>query len=186
MNPDNIIPGIGIGPITDIYEIKILVCYLLESIKAPFSREQMNNIFYGDQIVNYFSFCEAIKELINTGHISAQKDDFDEVYTINALGSQTAQKLENSLPRSLRDNVVEAAIKLLAQIKKERENEVLIVPCENGFTVKCTIHDSSYDLMHLELYAPDQMQAKKIKDKFLLNPTAIYQNFIHKLLDVEL
>lgn len=182
MNTENVIAGVGVGPMTDIYEIKILICYLLESIKVSFSRQQMNDIFHGDQIVNYFAYCEAINELVKTGHITAQKEEFDEIYTINQLGKDTAKHLEYLLPSSLRDNIVESAIKLLAKIKKERENEVKIVGCENGFLLKCTIHDTSYDLMHLEIYVPDQLQAEKMKEQFLLNPACIYQNFIEKLM----
>ena len=61
MNDHVVIPGIGIGGMTDKYEIKILICYLLYSVHAPLSREQLNLIFQEEQLVNYFSFCYALR-----------------------------------------------------------------------------------------------------------------------------
>ena len=54
------------GSLSDIYEIKILICYLLSCIEKPLSKEQVNYVFQFNSIVNYFSFCQALKELIDT------------------------------------------------------------------------------------------------------------------------
>ncbi len=185
MDNEVIIPGVGIGPMTDKYDIKILICYLLKSVNMPLSKEQLNYIFQNEQLVNYFSFCDALKDLIDSNHISSSKAQFDEVYTLNELGLQTAKKLERSLPKSLRDNVVEAAIELLAKIKKERENEVEIRPYENGYMVNCVMHGDSFDLLQLGIYAPDMLQADKIKEKFLDDPVKLYRRLIKLLLDSE-
>lgn len=185
MDNETIIPGVGIGPMTDKYDIKILICYLLKSVSTPLSKNQINYIFQNEQFVNYFSFCEALKELIDSNHISSSKVRSDEFYKLNELGLETARKLERSLPKSLRDNVVEAAMELLAKIKKERENEVKILPYENGYMVNCIMHDDSFDLLQLGLFAPDMLQADKIKEKFLENPTKLYRGLLNLLLDSE-
>lgn len=185
MGNEVIIPGVGIGPMTDKYDIKILICYLLKSVNMPLSKEQINYIFQNEQFVNYFSFCDALKDLIDSNHISSSKTQFDEIYTLNELGLETAKKLERSLPKSLRDNVVEAAMELLAKIKKERENEVEISPYENGYMVNCVMHDDSFDLLQLGIFAPDTLQADKIKEKFLDDPVKLYRGLIKLLLDSE-
>ncbi|MEG0692726.1 MAG: DUF4364 family protein, partial [Oscillospiraceae bacterium] len=81
--------------------------------------------------------------------------------------------------------VVETAIELMAKIKKERENEVEISPYENGYMVNCVMHDDSFDLLQLGIFAPDTLQAEKIKAKFLDDPVRLYRGLIKLLLDSE-
>lgn len=175
---DQIVPGIGVGGLTDKYEIKILICYLLYCIKSPLSREQLNMIFQDEQLVNYFSFCDAFKELVESEHLSATEDGR---YALNPLGEETALRLNRSLPKSLRDNVVNTAIQLMARLKLERENEASIIPYQNGFLVQCVIHDVDFDLMRFELFAPDELQAERIRERFLADPAKVYQTMIAAL-----
>ncbi len=183
MNQSKIVPGVGVGGLQDKYQIKILICYLLNTIKVPFSREQLNYVFQDETIVNYFSFCDALAELISSGHISPEKVEFDELYHLNELGIETAKKLDHSLPKSLRDNVVTTAMQLLAKIKSEKENEVIIKPYQNGYMVQCMIHEVDFDLMKIELFVPDKLQADKIKDFFQCHPSKVYQSLIQLLIE---
>lgn len=186
MDSELLIPGVGTEPMSDIYEIKILVCYLLNSIKKPMSRKQLQEVFSEGSLVNYFSFCQAIKDMLENGHISCEKLEFDELYTLKEHGAETARQLEHSLPRSLRDNVVEIALALLTRIKNESENEVIVSEYENGYKVRCIMHDVDFDIMALELFVPDTMQAEKIREKFLKNPPQLYKDLIQLLLDTKL
>lgn len=183
MKANTFVPGVGSGGLNDKYEIKILICYLLKSINVPFSREQLSYIFQDEQIVNYFVFCDALAELIASGHIISEKNGADEIYTLGEIGIETADKLGSSLPSSLRDNLVVASIKLIARVKNERENEADIVPYKNGFLVKCVIHDVEFDLLKFDMYAPDMLQAERIKQNFQDNPLKIYQGFVKLLID---
>ncbi len=172
---DIVVPVFGVGGLSYKYEIKILICYLLHSVKTPLSFEELAMIFQEEGAVNYFSFCEAFKELTVSGHLlSGEKSH----YTLGPLGTETAMRLARSLPQSLRDNVVGTAMKLLARLKRERENHVEILPTDGGFRVCCSSHDGDFELMRLELYAPDELQAQRIKTRFLQNPAGIYQNII--------
>lgn len=183
MSNKKIVPGVGIGGLQDKYQIKILICYLLNTVQAPFTNEQLNYIFQDESLVNYFSFCDALAELIKTEHITVEKKDSDEIYHLNKFGIETAEKLDHSLPKSLRDNVVSNAIQLLAKIKSEKENEVIIKPYQNGYMVQCMIHEVDFDLMKIELFVPDKLQANKIKDFFQNNPSKVYQSLIQLLIE---
>lgn len=178
MNNDNIIAGVGIGGLTDKYDIKILICYLINSIEHPITKEQLDYIMHDGQFANYFSFCNAYSELLESGHI----EEVDGIIKLNELGELTTKKLQTNLPKSLRDNIVDAAIGLLASIKYKTENEVNIEPYKNGYLVKCIIHDTDFDLLSFEIYAPDILQAEKIKEKFWQDPAKLYQNLIGYLI----
>ena len=177
MEEELIVAGIGRGGMTDKYQIKILICYLLSAVSSPFTREMLDETFHEAQIVNYFHYCEALGELLATKHIA----ESEEGYHLNPLGLETAQRLARSLPQSIRDNVVQTAMKMIAKKQHEKENEVLIEPYKNGYRVICTIHDLDFDLMQISLYAPDLMQAEILKKRFMNDPSGFYQNVINYL-----
>ena len=85
-----------------------------------------------------------------------------------------AQELDVSLPISIREQVLSAALSLMAQQKRERENTVTITKIENGFQVECHISGGEMDLMSFTLYVPDMMQAKLVKRNFQKDPQLIY------------
>lgn len=173
-----VVPGVGRGGMTDKYQVKILICYLMSAVSVPFTADQLNEIFQDTQIVNYFTFCEALDELKEGGHLSLAEDG---AYHLNPLGLETAQRLSRSLPKSIQDNVVQTAMRLLARQKHESENEVTITPSDQGFQVACTIHDIDFDLMQISLYAPDEIQAEIIRQNFLNDPSGLYQSVIDRL-----
>ncbi len=183
MENDVVVPGVGVGGLSDKYEIKILICYLLHSVRVPLTREQLSLIFQEDQLVNYFGFCDALKELIESRHLEVKVQGAEEVYLLNSLGIKTAERMSRSLPKSLRDNVVETAMRLICRLKLESENEVSIRPYQNGFMVSCIVHDIDFDMMKLELFAPDELQASRMKEKFLSDPASIYRKIVGIMID---
>lgn len=183
MNNDMVVPGVGVGGVMEKYEIKILICYLLDSVHTPLTREQLNLIFQDDAYVNYFWFCDTLQDLIESEHIRVEEKDGEETFVLLPLGKETAKRLNRNLPKSLRDNVVESAMRILARLKKERENEATIEPYGNGFWVHCIVHDVDFDLMHIKVYAPDEAQAEMIQKRFMEDPSKVYSGLMHILLD---
>lgn len=181
MDQENIVAGVTPGGFQNVYEVRILICYLLSAVKQPLSKEQINFIFQSDHLVNYFTFSSALSQLVAEGHVTIAENQSEERYILTSLGQDVAKMLQNSLPRSVRDNVVLTAMELLARQKKERENEVFIRQTDQGYEVEFIIHDTDFDLMHFTLFVPDQMQAEIIRKKFLKDPTAFYQKIVHFL-----
>lgn len=153
--------GIEPGGLTDKYEIKLLICYLLSTVKEPLSEEQLNAIFQSEGLVNYFSYTAALKELVENGLILPQNpEDKHSPYQITALGEDSALKLQSSLPRSLRDKVVDTAMKMIASLERNRNISLNMRRVEDGYLVECRIADIGSDLMRLELYASNEAQAE--------------------------
>lgn len=166
------------GGYRDIPEIRILICYLLNAIHEPLSRSNLNYIFQTNHLVNYFSFVQALSELIESKHIDVVSKDAEEYYTLNPVGQEAAEVLKSSLPRSVRDTVVSSTTNLIAQLKIERENEVTIEPYQNGYHVNFILHDVEVDLMTFRLFVPDLAQAERVKQNFLKNPALFYSQII--------
>lgn len=176
-----LVAGVPPGGYRDIPEIRILICYLLNAIKEPLSRSNLNYIFQTNHLVNYFSFVQALSELMESQHIEVTSKNGEEYYTLNKVGKEAAEVLKSSLPRTVRDTVVSSATNLLTQLKLERENEVTITPYQNGYNVKFILHDTDVDLMKFRLFVPDKAQAERVKQNFLKNPALFYSQIINLL-----
>ncbi|MDF2566741.1 MAG: hypothetical protein K0R90_197 [Oscillospiraceae bacterium] len=178
MDFDSYVAGIEPGGLNDVYEIKILICYLIHSIKKPLSEDQINTIFQQDGLVNYFGYRAAMSDLLKSNHISVKIIDGQEFYILNELGADTAETLKTGLPSSLRNKVVKSAMNLQAKVKKERDTQATVTEVSDGYVVDCVIHDIGTDLLRLKLFAPDSIQAQEIKKQFLENTTDVYKGII--------
>ena len=182
MNSDVFTEGTAPGALTNEYEIKILICYLLKNVTVPLSAYQMNEVFQEYSIVNYFEFASALADLHSTGHVCVSTaEDGSEVYAITELGGKTADTLESSLPRAVRDKAVSGALALLAQERLHRENTVSIEQTEDGYLVTCTVSDVGSNLMELKLFVPDDLQAQAVKRHFSEPPQSVYAQVLSLL-----
>lgn len=178
MDFSNLVAGVSPGGFQDIYEVRILICYLLHAVNQPLTKDQLNHIFREQNLVQYFTFSDALAKLIAEKHVKVEEDENEEFYTLTPLGEGTAHMLQNSLPRSVRDRVVTATVALLQQQKTERENKVDILPNDHGFEVCFLIQDNGFDLMKFSLFVPDLTQAEMVKARFLQDPLTFYQRMI--------
>jgi len=113
------------GPAT-IFDIKVMLCYLLNSLKKPISAENLLNIMMSEELVNYFEYESAMAELCNNGQVEKFVDDSgEEFYKISSQGAALVVDLESSIAMSLKSRVVEAALKVLAFRQNEKENNVV-------------------------------------------------------------
>ena len=182
MDFDSLFAGIEPGGMTDVYEIKILICYLLHAVKEPLSKEQMDMVLQGNHLVNYFSYSSAYQELLKSGHISLAEQNGREVVVLNKFGRDTALLLKSSLPLSVKDKVVSAGMEILAEMRRDRERETRLEEIENGYIVRLILHDGDLELLNIGLFAPDMEQADIIRNQFMENTADIYKGIISLLI----
>lgn len=181
MEQENLVAGVSPGGFKDIYEVRILICYLLHSVSEPLTQEQLNFIFRDNYLVNYFTFTQAMAQLLEEKQITPVKKEGGEYLVLNQLGVETANLLQKSLPRSVRERVVSAAENLLSEQKKRRENQIITQKLEEGFNLTFIIHEKDFDLMRFSMFVPDEVQLDAIKKKFLSDPSGFYAHIISYL-----
>ena len=165
--------GVKPGGLRSKQDIKLLICYLLSSIPQGLSKTDLINVLQDNNLANYFEVASAFDELLKQGNLTEAQEE-ETFYTVTASGKMIAQELDVSLPISIREQVLSAALSLMAQQKRERENTVTITKIENGCQVECHISGGEMDLMSFTLYVPDMMQAKLVKRNFQKDPQLIY------------
>ncbi len=164
--------GVGPGGLWNQNDIRILICYVLHSVDAPLSREDISQVLLQKGLANYFEVEDALAALERLGHIS---QDGEGLCRAEKTGREIAAALGDTLPLSVRDKAVEAALALLAQARIQRENRVEIREAQRGFQVSCHISGGDMELMAVSLYVPDRAQAELVRENFYKNPEGAYR-----------
>lgn len=166
--------GVDPGGLRTKNEIRILICYLLNSVDAPLAKDDIIGILQDNALANYFEVADAIAEMSEKGILLPSKDH-PETFILSKNGKMIAKQLDTALPPSVRDKAVGAAIRMLAEAKRERENHVEFTKGEHGYQVTCHISGGDMDLMNISLYVPDLYQANMVKRNFYRSPETVYR-----------
>ena len=118
--------GVEPGGLTSTQEIRILLCYMLDTVGKAIDREDVTNILIAGGMANYFDIEDAIEELIRQQHLI----EVDKQIATTVTGAQIGQSLSMRVPYTLRQRSVEAALKLLKRLEVERDNKVDIQKLE--------------------------------------------------------
>ena len=112
--------GIAPGGLRTKNDIRILLCYLLSSVGAPIRRDDIIRIMQENSLCNYFEVTEALSDLLQKGAIQRDPQE-DSLLTAGPMAREIAEQLTGTIPLSVRDKAVSAALNLLAQAKREKE-----------------------------------------------------------------
>ena len=168
--------GIVPGEIRSKSEIRILICYLFNSVNDKMSKDLIVESIMQYELANYFEVSSAFDDLINNGNLlESDIIDDEKTYVLSDNGRMIANQLDTTLALTVKEKAYSCAIKLLAEKKTARENSVEIEKTENGFNVMCKISGGEVELMSFSLYAPDYEQAVTIKKSFLESPATAYK-----------
>ena len=172
MDKDVFTGGVDPGGLWTKNDIRILICYILSSVSAPLTGEDISGIMQGKALANYFETADALAGLVKLGHIRSTPEG----YVIEPTGREIAGSLDTGLPLAVRDKALEAAVSLLARARAKRENRVEIEDLPNGCRVRRVISGGDGgDLMELGLYVADRAQARVIEENFYKDPEGVYQ-----------
>ena len=171
MECDAFTGGVAPGGLRSKSDIRILICYLLKSVDAPLSGEDIIRVMQEKALANYFEVNDALSALVSLGNIRREEDG---TYVLEPQGKSVADNLDVLLPLSVRDKAIAAAMSMLASAKIERENAVTTTRTDNGYNVSCHISGGDMELMNLTVYVPDLYQARVVKKNFHRDPQRIY------------
>ncbi len=170
--------GVKPGGLTADYEIKILICYVLYHVQRPIPVSMMMELLTAEGIANYFESANAAAGLVQSGHITIEKQQGEACYRNTELGESTAVSFERNLPRSIREKAVEAAKEGFARKDQRAHHETSVKKVEDGYLLTLTLHDIGSDLLSITLLLPDRENCRKVQERFWENPMVIYKGVI--------
>ena len=153
-------------------DIKILILYILKKLPSPVSQNMLTELTLIDNATNYFDYIECLTELEEKDLIITTEED---KYSITPKGIRTVSEMESSLPYTIRlkaSSGAERAAKILAReamIRTSRKEKA-----EGGFQVSLSLSDGMGEMMHLDILAGSEQQAKEMEKRFRKNAESLY------------
>lgn len=167
--------GVVPGGLRNKRDIKILICFLLGSLKKPLIKSDVICVLQEYGLANYFEASQAFDETVSGGNIVSDDTGYCE---LTSSGEMIAEELSGDLPFSVKEKVLISAEQYFNRVKNEKENKVSIKKTELGYSVTCTVSGGEFDMMNIMVYAPDMNSACAIRDNFYKNPS----DFYHKIM----
>ncbi len=172
--------GVELGGLRNTAQIKILMGFIVKSIKGAIKRDKMVEILQLHGLANYFEASQALEELISGGSLALDEENG---LWITPKGMAAVNELESEIPRSVRERALNDAIRLRILEKRENENKnnIEVEYLDSGANVTFTVVNGDDVLMKLTVYAADEYQVEKIRDNFLKDPVSIYAGIVSAL-----
>ena len=167
------------GSLSNIYEIKILICCILNEINKNINKEQINLALQLNETVNYFNFCQAMKELLITKHIEEFKNNDSNTYLkLTKIGKETVKTFDNKISNKLIGKIVKTLKEILDEEHEKKNKKIMIKTKNDGYTVKLTLEEIKSNLMDVELFCPNLRTAENVKKQMKLKTTEIYKSIL--------
>ena len=106
MEYDAFTGGVAPGGLRSKSDIRILICYMLKSVNAPLSGDDIIKVLQEKSLANYFEASDALSALVSLGNVTREEDN---IYVLTKRGKSVADDLEQLIPSSVRDKAVAAA-----------------------------------------------------------------------------
>ncbi len=171
------------GFLHDKLDVKVLILFILARIDTPLDVDQIYEVAYQDDSLNYFVLAESLPELKDTGHL-----DVDERgrYTITEKGRKQGSYVEDSLAIPVVQKVSVAIQQKIDQLRRESLLSTEVTQDENGCWV-ATLHyrDDNKPLMSISLLAPNENHGKAMAENMRKNVASIYKAAMDAATDQE-
>lgn len=169
--------GVSLGGLRNKTQIRILIAFLVKSVKDPLSESMAIEAVQAHGLANYFEATQALDELIDNGSLVSSES----LLYITPKGAASLDELESDVPPTVRETALADALNLQLAEKNKGSSKVDIVEREDGYDVTFIILNKGTPLMKLTVYAADFDQADELKRNFLKNPERVYSTVVATL-----
>ena len=166
--------------LTDKFEIKIFILYLLKNIKEPLEFATINDIVIQDGFVNYFDFAICFAELLEANQITEIKGD-KTLYVISPAGTEAVDSVEDKIFVSVKEKALRSALRLLAFNRSGSRTRSRIEKADKGYRLICSIEDSEKTLLSVEVFLTDEDYAEKLRQNYEDRAEIIYKGVLSLL-----
>ncbi len=177
---DAFMGGVKDGGLRSTSSINTLVCYIVANLNAKVTDDVIIEAMDEGMLANHFEVADAISKLVRNKTVNKTEDG---VLSLNDNDKSLIDLVEKDLPLTIRQRSIKLCQKIMAKETYKRENKAEIINTENGYAVNLYISDKDVNYMELKLYAATMEQAEMIKDKFITNPIAVYENLINSIFE---
>ena len=167
----------------ELAENKLLVLYVIKSLRQPISKTQLTEIILENNFINYFTLQEYLTELEDAEFIAYKQIKNKDLITLTEKGENVLSFFGNRISptqKELFDNYIADKIDT---IKKELYIQSDYFPTkDNNFLVDLKAFEGDSILMDLKLSVPSKKHAITLCNKWQNSSSDIYNEIINYLL----
>lgn len=142
------------GYLHDKLDVKVLILFILARIDTPLTCQEIYEVAYQDESLNYFMFAESLSELADSGHL--QVNDRQR-YSISEKGRKQGAVVEDSLAVPVVQKVSAAITDKLTQLRRDGYITTSVTQDESGYWIATlNYRDDGMPMMSLSLMAPNE------------------------------
>lgn len=160
---------------------KLIILYILNKLEMPVSQMQLMKIILENRYMNYFTFQEIVKGLLETSFISSTQNEYSEIYTITDLGIKSLNFFEERIPRGIRKYLDNNTTQLKSSVLTDSFILANIIEENNEFVVNCKISENEFSLINIHLTVGTRADAQLICNNWKKSSGQIYAEIIDSL-----
>ncbi|WP_300256964.1 DUF4364 family protein [Clostridium sp.] len=169
----------------ELAENKLLLLYIIKSIKYPISNTQLTDIVLENSFINYFMLQQYVSELISSEFLEYKKqDDNKEIIVLTEKGDKVLFFFKDRISPNKLKLIDEYVRKHVEKIKKELSISAdYTVGEDSSFIVNLKAIENNTILIDLNVSVPSKTEAKSICNKWENNSSYIYNKIINALIE---
>lgn len=167
--------GLLFVEITDKFEIKVFMLYLLKNISEPLDITTLGEVVVQDAFVNYFDFSVCFSDLLEAGQVLEMEKDGEKLYVISELGISMVSEVQGAVYAGIRDKALRSAQRLIALKRTGNRISCEVTPCGRGYMLNAAIVDNEKTLLNLEAFVTDEDFVNRMQANFNERAEIIYK-----------
>ena len=163
---------------------KLIILYMLDRIdEYTLTNTQITSFILDHNYTTIFNIHESLSEIITTGIISVNTIRDTQHYKITNLGEEALLYLENRLPNTIKQDILDYFKKEKINLKNASEIYADYYPNDNQeYTVECFIKERKETILDLKFNVPSKSLAISICDSWQAKCTDVYSYLMNELL----
>lgn len=170
----------------ELAENKLLVLYVIKSLKHPVSNTQLTEIILENNFINYFTLQQYITELLSSEFLKYIEKNDKKLLTITTKGEKVLSFFTQRISPIKRDIIDNYISSVIDNIKKELTiYSDYTIENSDSFIVNLKALEDEMLLIDLKVSVPTKNQAKSLCSKWKENPSEIYNKLMQSLFSDE-
>ncbi|VYU08108.1 DUF4364 family protein [Clostridium tertium] len=166
----------------ELAENKLLVLYVMDSLKQPITNTQLTEIILENNFINYFTLQQYISELISTDFLRYEVVNDKNLINITEKGRNTLSFFADRISAIKKKIIDDYLHSIIDSIKKELTiHSDYTIGKDDSFLVNLQALENDNLLMSLKVSVPSKKQALSLCNRWKENPSDIYTKIMNSL-----
>ena len=168
------------GFIRDMLDVKVLILYVMSRAEKPLDVQSIYALCFQDDRLTYFDVCEAVPQLVESGHLRSLPDGTLE---ITDKGRENVEITGDTVAFPVRERARAAVEDFNREAARSSRIRTEVVESDGGFGTKMELYDGVGRLITMEVAAPSRKQARRLESAFSRCAEQLYSTIMDILLE---